>query len=157
MQREPDPVRQNQKPPYVPACVSRNDYNGSERHVKCIFHAVQEIPNAAVGAPNSVRHTVCCAAGSGVWVRQAGGGNDGIDVSEEEGGLGQGVVWRSVRSVALQRHFSLNKDKKTHLIYLGKKREERAKEYSANYKTLLAIVEEMTLLNMRLLKGNACL
>ena len=78
-------------------------------------------------------------------------------MSEEEGGLGQGVVWRSVRSVALQRHFSLNKDKKTHLIYLGKKREERAKEYSANYKTLLAIVEEMTLLNMRLLKGNACL
>jgi hypothetical protein len=56
-----------------------------------------------------------------------------------------------------QSYFSLNKDKKTHLIYLGKKREERAKEYSANYKTLLAIVEEMTLLNMRLLKGNACL
>ena len=39
-----------------------------------------------------------------------------------------------------QSYFSLNKDKKTHLIYLGKNREERAKEYSANYKKLLAIV-----------------
>jgi len=47
--------------------------------------------------------------------------------------------------------------RKTHLIYLGKKREERAKEYSANYKKLLAIVEEMTLLNMTLLKEDACL
>lgn len=56
-----------------------------------------------------------------------------------------------------QSYFSLNKDKKTHLIYLGKKREERAKEYSANYKGLLAIVEEMTLLSMKLLKDNACL
>lgn len=56
-----------------------------------------------------------------------------------------------------QSYFSLNKDKKTHLIYLGKKREERAKEYSANYKELLAIVEEMTLLSMKLLKNNACL
>ncbi len=56
-----------------------------------------------------------------------------------------------------QSYFSLNKDKKTHLIYLGKKREDRAKEYSANYKKLLAIVEEMTLLNMKLLKENACL
>ncbi len=56
-----------------------------------------------------------------------------------------------------QSYFSLNKDKKTHLIYLGKRREERAKEYSANYKKLLAIVEEMTLLNMTLLKEDACL
>jgi hypothetical protein len=56
-----------------------------------------------------------------------------------------------------QSYFSLNKDKKTHLIYLGKKREESAKEYSANYKKLLAIVEEMTLLNMKLLKEDACL
>ena len=56
-----------------------------------------------------------------------------------------------------QSYFSLNKDKKTHLIYLGKKRESRAKEYSSNYKKLLAIVEEMTLLNMKLLKEDACL
>ena len=49
-------------------------------------------------------------------------------------------------------HFSLNKDKKTHLIYLGKKREARAKEYSNNYKRLLGIIDEMTMLNMTLLK-----
>ena len=41
-----------------------------------------------------------------------------------------------------QPYFSLNKDKKTHLIYLGKNRVERAREYSQNYKRLLAIVEE---------------
>ena len=51
-----------------------------------------------------------------------------------------------------QFYFSLNKDKKTHLIYLGKKREPRAREYSDNYKKLLAIVEEMTSINMKLLK-----
>ena len=51
----------------------------------------------------------------------------------------------------------MNKDKKTKLIYLGKKRETRAKEYSANYKKLLEIVEEMTILNMELLKADACL
>lgn len=51
-------------------------------------------------------------------------------------------------------HFSLNKDKKTHLIYLGKQREDKAKEYSDNYKKLLDIIEEMTILNMTLLKEN---
>ena len=56
-----------------------------------------------------------------------------------------------------QPYFSLNKDKKTKLIYLGKKRKARAKEYSVNYKKLLEIVEEMTILNMELLKANACL
>ena len=56
-----------------------------------------------------------------------------------------------------QPHFSLNKNKKTHLIYLGKKREDKAREYSQNYKNLLEIIEEMTLINMELLKDNACL
>lgn len=51
--------------------------------------------------------------------------------------------------------FSLNKDGKTQLIYLGKKREGKAKEYSQNYKKLLAIIEEMTVINMTLLKENA--
>jgi hypothetical protein len=51
-----------------------------------------------------------------------------------------------------QPYFSLNKDKKTKLIYLGKKREPKAREYSDNYKRLLDIVEEMTVLNMELLK-----
>ena len=54
-----------------------------------------------------------------------------------------------------QPYFSLNKDKKTKLIYLGKKREPVAKEYSANHKRLLEIVDEMTLINMELLKNNA--
>lgn len=51
-----------------------------------------------------------------------------------------------------QLMFSLNKDKKTHLLYLGKSREARARLYSVNYKRLLAIVEEMTIINMQLLK-----
>lgn len=56
-----------------------------------------------------------------------------------------------------QFYFSLNKDKKTHLIYLGNKREPRAREYSTNYQKLLDIVEEMTMLNMKLVKEDACL
>ncbi len=51
-----------------------------------------------------------------------------------------------------QFYFSLNKDKKTHLIYLGEKKMERAKAYSDNYKILLDIIEEMTMLNMKLIK-----
>lgn len=53
-----------------------------------------------------------------------------------------------------QPYFSLNKDKKTKIIYLGRKRELVAKEYSANYKRLLEIVDEMTLINMELIKNN---
>ncbi len=51
-----------------------------------------------------------------------------------------------------QPYFSLNKDKKTRIIYLGKKRVDKAVEYSDNYKRLQEIVEEMTHLNMALLK-----
>ena len=51
-----------------------------------------------------------------------------------------------------QPYFSLNKDKKTHLIYLGKKKEALAKEYSENYKKLLELIEEMTILNMTILR-----
>ena len=54
-----------------------------------------------------------------------------------------------------QPYFSLNKDKKTRLIYLGRRREAQAREYSANYKRLLEIIDEMTLLNMQLLKNKA--
>ena len=54
-----------------------------------------------------------------------------------------------------QPYFSLNKDKKTRLIYLGRKREAKAREYSENYKRLLEIVEEMTTLNMELLKHDS--
>jgi hypothetical protein len=56
-----------------------------------------------------------------------------------------------------QSYFSLNKKGKTHLIYLGKQREPRAREYSDNYKKMLDIIEEMTILNMKLLKEKACL
>lgn len=54
-----------------------------------------------------------------------------------------------------QPYFSLNKDKKTKMIYLGKKREAIAIEYSNNHKRLLEIVDEMTLINMELLKNHA--
>ena len=54
-----------------------------------------------------------------------------------------------------QPYFSLNKDKRTRLIYLGQKRVALARQYSRNYKRLLAIVEEMTILNMELLKRDA--
>ena len=54
-----------------------------------------------------------------------------------------------------QYHFSLNKDKKTHLLYLGDKRVATAREYSDNYKILVEIVDEITLINMTLLKENA--
>lgn len=51
-----------------------------------------------------------------------------------------------------QPYFSLNKNKKTKLIYLGKKREKEARKYSNNYKKLKNIIEEMTDINMILLK-----
>jgi hypothetical protein len=54
-----------------------------------------------------------------------------------------------------QPYFSLNKDKRTRLIYLGQKRVAIARQYSKNYKRLLAIVEEMTILNMELIKRDA--
>ena len=54
-----------------------------------------------------------------------------------------------------QAYFSLNKDKRTHLIYLGEGRLEKARTLSENYKRLLEIVEEMTTLNMGLLKNDA--
>jgi hypothetical protein len=54
-----------------------------------------------------------------------------------------------------QPYFSLNKDKRTRLIYLGQKRVALARQYSKNYKRLLAIVEEMTVLNMELIKRDA--
>ena len=56
-----------------------------------------------------------------------------------------------------QSYFSLNKKGTTHLIYLGKQREPRAREYSVNYKKMLDLIEEMTILNMKLLKEKACL
>jgi hypothetical protein len=54
-----------------------------------------------------------------------------------------------------QFYFSLNKDKKTRLIYLGQTREPRARRYAQNYRRLLEIAEAMTLINMELLKNDA--
>ena len=48
-------------------------------------------------------------------------------------------------------HNSMSKKGKTKMIYLGKAREQIARQYSGNYKTLLEIVEEMTMINMELL------
>ena len=65
------------------------------------------------------------------------------------------VVLLGPKNKAKRICFSLNKDGKTKMMYLGKQREEKAKEYSQNYKLLLEIVEEMTVINMTLLKENA--
>jgi hypothetical protein len=54
-----------------------------------------------------------------------------------------------------QPYFSLNKDKRTRLIYLGQKRVALARQYSKNYKRMLAIVEKMTILHMELIKRDA--
>ena len=45
-----------------------------------------------------------------------------------------------------------NNDGRTRIIYLGQKRQRLARQYAANYKRLQEIVEEMTELNMILLK-----
>jgi hypothetical protein len=78
-------------------------------------------------------------------------------LQEEMGKLGP-VMRGSVVIIGTrnkQPYFSLNKDKRTRLIYLGQKRIVCAQEYSKNYKRLLAIVEEMTILNMELIKCDA--
>lgn len=54
-----------------------------------------------------------------------------------------------------QPYFSLNKNKKTQIIYLGDKKRPIAMEYSNNYKKLLEIIEEMTEINMILIKEDA--
>lgn len=79
------------------------------------------------------------------------------ELQKELGRLGpvmrESVVVIGMRSK--QHYFSLNKDKRTHLIYLGQKRVKLALQYSNNYKRLLAIIEEMTILNMELIKRDA--
>ena len=72
----------------------------------------------------------------------------------ELGPLMRGTVVR-IGTRNKQFYFSVNKDKKTRLIYLGNQREPLARCMSENYKELLAIVEEMTALNMDLLKSDA--
>jgi len=54
-----------------------------------------------------------------------------------------------------QPYFSLNKDGKTRLIYLGESRLAKAQQLSKNYRKLIEITEEMTVINMELLKNDA--
>ena len=78
-------------------------------------------------------------------------------LQEEMGKLGP-VMRGSVVIIGTrnkQPYFSLNKDKRTRLIYLGQKRVASAQQYSKNYKRLLAIVEGMTILNMELIQRDA--
>jgi hypothetical protein len=80
-----------------------------------------------------------------------------LKLQEELGRLGP-VMRGSVVVIGTrnkQPYFSLNKDKRTRLIYLGQKRVALAQQYSKNYKRMLAIVEEMTILNMELIKRDA--
>lgn len=51
-----------------------------------------------------------------------------------------------------QPYFSVGVQGKTKIIYLGEKRALIANKYSENYKRMLEIVEQMTILNMELLK-----
>lgn len=51
-------------------------------------------------------------------------------------------------------YFSVSAKGKTKLIYLGKERAAIAEQYAANYKTIAEIIDEMTSLNMDLLKAN---
>lgn len=51
-----------------------------------------------------------------------------------------------------QPHFSVSMKGRTKLIYLGVKREAQAQEYTDNYKRLMEIVQEMTLVNIEILK-----
>ena len=53
-----------------------------------------------------------------------------------------------------KRYFSLSAKGKTKLIYLGKERAALAKRYADNYKALAKLIEEMTLINMELLRQN---
>ncbi|NCC93332.1 MAG: hypothetical protein EOM10_08625 [Opitutae bacterium] len=49
-------------------------------------------------------------------------------------------------------YFSMNKDRKTRIIYLGEARQATARTYADNYRRLLAIADEMTLATMELLR-----
>lgn len=51
-------------------------------------------------------------------------------------------------------YYSVSTKGKTRLIYLGKSRERPARQYTDNYKALAYIVEEMTTINLELLKAH---
>lgn len=49
-------------------------------------------------------------------------------------------------------YFSVNMNKKTKLIYLGKKKLELAKQYNDNYHIMRNLINEITLINLELVK-----
>lgn len=51
-----------------------------------------------------------------------------------------------------QYYFSLTIDRKTKLIFLGKKRLDIAQKYVDNYKRLTEIIDQMTIVNMEMLR-----
>ena len=51
-----------------------------------------------------------------------------------------------------QYYFSVSKKGRTKMIFLGKSKVLKARKYSNNYKTMVTILEEMTEINMQLLK-----
>lgn len=51
-----------------------------------------------------------------------------------------------------QPYFSVSINKKTNLVYLGKERASAAKKCLANYKKVMKFLDEVTLINMELLK-----
>lgn len=54
-----------------------------------------------------------------------------------------------------QPYFSLNKEGRTLLMYLGEARLPAARKLSDNYQRMVRIAEEMTIVNMALLKNDA--
>ena len=53
----------------------------------------------------------------------------------------------------MQFFFSLTKNKKTKIMFLGNTRVVKAKQCVKNYRRLLKIIDEMTFINMELLKA----
>jgi hypothetical protein len=51
-------------------------------------------------------------------------------------------------------YFSVSAKGKTKIIYLGKERAALAKRYADTYKALAELIDEMTLINMELLRRN---
>ena len=69
---------------------------------------------------------------------------------------GIGPVMRGSVTMMGKRHkqpyFSVSVKGKTKVIYLGSNRAKKAEKYANNYRRLMELVEEMTILNMELLK-----
>lgn len=57
-----------------------------------------------------------------------------------------------IGTVHKKYYFSVSMKGKTQIIYLGKNRLKYAEKYSENYKKLIDIIEEMTIINMELMK-----